>query len=91
MIKRFCLLFILAMSYSHLMAADDVDTRIPVNSEVKDKTFVLVISNENYKHEEAVPYALNDGVARCLPCIVKKLWVFQQKISSGCLMPHSTT
>ena len=68
MIKRFCLLFILAMTYSHLMAADDIDTRIPVNSEVKDKTFVLVISNENYKHEESVPYALNDGEVFAVYC-----------------------
>ena len=68
MIKRFCLLFILAMTCSHLMAADDVDTRIPVNSEVKDKTFVLVISNENYKHEESVPYALNDGEVFAVYC-----------------------
>ena len=68
MIKRFCLLFILAMTYSHLMATDDIDTRIPVNSEVKDKTFVLVISNENYKHEESVPYALNDGEVFAVYC-----------------------
>ena len=56
------------MTYSHLMAADDIDTRIPVNSEVKDKTFVLVISNENYKHEESVPYALNDGEVFAVYC-----------------------
>ena len=68
MIKRICLLFILVMTYSHLLAADDIDTRIPINSEIKDKTFVLVISNENYKHEETVPYALNDGEVFAVYC-----------------------
>lgn len=56
------------MLCGHLLAADDVDTRIPVSSEVKDKTFVLVISNENYKHEESVPYALNDGEVFAVYC-----------------------
>ena len=46
---------------SKLMAQDDVDTRIPISQTVNDKVFALIISNENYKHEVKVPYALNDG------------------------------
>ena len=49
-------------------AADDVDTRIPVSNEVKDKTFVLIICNENYKHEESVPFAQNDGETFAVYC-----------------------
>ena len=68
MAKRLLYLTVLFMACSNMMAADDIDTRIPVNSEVKDKTFVLVISNENYKHEESVPYALNDGEVFTVYC-----------------------
>lgn len=39
----------------------DVDTDIPVTDKVADKTFALIISNENYKQVEKVPFALNDG------------------------------
>ena len=41
--------------------AQTVDTRIAVNSQTDDKTFVVIVSNENYKHEESVPFARNDG------------------------------
>ena len=41
--------------------AQTVDTRIAVNSQTDDKTFVVIVSNENYKNEEAVPFAKNDG------------------------------
>jgi hypothetical protein len=51
-----------------MWADDKVDTRIPVNTEVQDKTFVLVVSNENYKHEESVPFALNDGEVFAIYC-----------------------
>ena len=44
-----------------LQAQSGVDTKIAVNSQTDDKTFVVIISNENYKHEEAVPFARNDG------------------------------
>ena len=44
-----------------LLAQSSVDTKIAVNSQTDDKTFVVIISNENYKHEEAVPFARNDG------------------------------
>lgn len=42
-------------------AQNNVDTKIAVNSSTDDKTFVVIISNENYKHEESVPFAKNDG------------------------------
>lgn len=42
-------------------AQSSIDTKIAVNSQTDDKTFVVIISNENYKHEEAVPFARNDG------------------------------
>jgi hypothetical protein len=43
------------------MAQDNVDSKIAVNKTVDDKSFVVIISNENYKHEESVPFARNDG------------------------------
>ena len=39
----------------------DVDRDIPVANIKQDKTFAVVIANENYKTEDNVPYALNDG------------------------------
>ena len=41
--------------------AQTVDTKIAVNSQADDKTFVVIVSNENYKNEESVPFARNDG------------------------------
>lgn len=41
--------------------AQTVDTKIAINSQTDDKTFVVIVSNENYKHEESVPFARNDG------------------------------
>ena len=41
--------------------AQTVDTKIAVNIQTDDKTFVVIVSNENYKHEESVPFASNDG------------------------------
>ncbi len=39
----------------------DVDTNIPRGSRKADKTFALIIANENYRREGTVPYAINDG------------------------------
>ena len=44
-----------------IQAQSTVDTKIAVNSQTDDKTFVVIIANENYKHEETVPFARNDG------------------------------
>lgn len=68
MIMRFFYLFLFLILECSLWAADDIDTRIPVNKGIQDKTFVLVISNENYKHEQSVPYALNDGDVFAVYC-----------------------
>ena len=55
-------LFILGIILSLGIAkAQNVDTKIYVNDAKDDKTFVVIISNENYKHEESVPFAKNDG------------------------------
>lgn len=43
----------------------DVDINIPITSNKRDNTFVLIIANENYKTEatniSSVPFAINDG------------------------------
>ncbi|MFR9603413.1 MAG: caspase family protein [Rikenellaceae bacterium] len=41
----------------------DVDTNIPVSNRVNDRTFAVIISNENYQMVGGVPMALNDGSA----------------------------
>lgn len=49
--------------------AQTVDTKIAVNGLIDDKTFVVIISNENYKHEESVPFAHNDGEVFKVYCL----------------------
>jgi hypothetical protein len=49
------------MCWGCIVAQNNVDTRIAVNSNTDDKTFVVIISNENYKNEESVAFAKNDG------------------------------
>lgn len=39
----------------------DVDVNIPVNKQNNDKTFVVIIANENYQKEVPVKFAKNDG------------------------------
>ncbi len=39
----------------------DVDENIPVSKQVNDKTFVVIIANENYQKEVPVQFAINDG------------------------------
>ena len=39
----------------------DVDTNIPTINTVADKTFAIVIANEEYTREAQVPFALRDG------------------------------
>jgi hypothetical protein len=39
----------------------DVDKNIPVSAAKNDKTFAVIIANENYQNEANVPFALNDG------------------------------
>lgn len=54
-----CLL--LFSSFFTLAVHAQVDTRIAVNQSKNNNTFVVIISNENYKHEQKVPFANNDG------------------------------
>lgn len=42
-------------------AASDVDKNIPETKSINDKTFAVIISNENYAMVSKVPMALNDG------------------------------
>lgn len=66
--KRFITLFLISPFYLSLFAQNDVDTHIAVNDQIDANTFVLIISNEHYKYEQAVPYALNDGEVFRLYC-----------------------
>ena len=43
------------------MIKSDVDRNIPQTSTKNNNTFVLIIANEHYSQEVAVPFALNDG------------------------------
>lgn len=38
-----------------------VDKDIPTSTTVNDKTFAVIIANENYQNTSNVPYAINDG------------------------------
>ena len=39
----------------------DIDVNIPVNKNSNDKTFAVIIANENYRREDPVIFAQNDG------------------------------
>lgn len=43
------------------VGASSVDINVPKTKDQNEKTFALIIANENYKNVEAVPFALNDG------------------------------
>ena len=58
---------VLAFS-SQCIAQENVDTKIPVNDISDANTFVVIISNEHYRYEQPVPYAINDGEAFQLYC-----------------------
>ncbi|MFR3330148.1 MAG: leucine-rich repeat protein [Odoribacter splanchnicus] len=45
-----------------------VDTDIPATSEIVENTFVVIIGNENYQHENRVPFAQNDAVIFAAYC-----------------------
>lgn len=47
--------------YGFDVAASDVDIDIPTTRTVNDKTFVVIIANEDYLQEQDVPYAIHDG------------------------------
>ena len=58
---RLLLSLFFVFSNCNIIAQDLIDTKIAVNNVIDEKTFVLIICNENYKYEQPVPYALNDG------------------------------
>ena len=58
---RLLLSLFFVFSNCNIIAQDLIDTKIAVNNVTDEKTFVLIICNENYKYEQPVPYALNDG------------------------------
>ena len=47
------------ITIGHLNSAIDKD--IPVSEAANDKTFAVIIANENYQNVSDVPYAINDG------------------------------
>lgn len=40
---------------------DEIDLSIPFTNRTNDKTYAIIISNENYRKMEDVPFAINDG------------------------------
>ncbi|MBR1916758.1 MAG: caspase family protein [Bacteroidaceae bacterium] len=67
MFVRKIIIFVACISMITVQA-DEIDTRIAVNEWHNPNAFVVIISNENYKHEEKVPYAINDGSVFRLYC-----------------------
>ena len=57
----------------------DVDVNIPQTKVVSDKTFVVIIANEKYQHEQDVPFAIHDGETFRQYCI-KTLGVPEKNI-----------
>lgn len=47
--------------FSKGVAPSDVDLDIPTTEVVNDKTFAVIIANEDYQQEPNVPYAVHDG------------------------------
>lgn len=47
--------------FSQGIAPSDVDVDIPVTEVVNDKTFAVIIANEDYQQEQNVPFAIHDG------------------------------
>ena len=86
--RKQALLFLvsLAMSLSTVKAQNGVDTKIYVNDTKDENTFVVIISNEDYKHEEPVPFAKNDGEVFKIYC-QKTLGIPESNIS---FVPNAT-
>lgn len=57
----------------------DVDVNIPQTKVVNDMTFVVIVANENYQHEQDVPFAIHDGETFRQYCI-KTLGVPEKNI-----------
>ena len=76
----------LMLSLGIAKAQSSVDTRIAVNDAKDENTFVVIISNEDYKHEEPVPFAKNDGEVFKIYC-QKTLGIPESNIS---FVPNAT-
>ena len=76
----------LLMSLWNVCAQSSVDTKIAVNDAKDENTFVVIISNEDYKHEESVPFAKNDGEVFKIYC-QKTLGIPESNIS---FVPNAT-
>ena len=76
----------LLMSLWNVCAQSSVDTKIAVNDAKDESTFVVIISNEDYKHEEPVPFAKNDGEVFKIYC-QKTLGIPESNIS---FVPNAT-
>ena len=73
-----------ARKTNHLQAQagnlrSDVDIDIPVSKAKQEKTFAVIIANENYEEEVNVEFALNDGVAFSQYC-TKTLGIPQENV-----------
>ena len=78
--KRLILLCLTLTTFAQMgWAQKDVDTYVAVTDEEDPNTFAVIISNEHYKHEAAVPFALNDG-AIFKRYLMKTLGVPEQNI-----------
>ena len=74
------------MSLWNVCAQSSVDTKIAVNDAKDENTFVVIISNEDYKHEESLPFAKNDGEVFKIYC-QKTLGIPESNIS---FVPNAT-
>jgi hypothetical protein len=73
-----------ARKTNHLQALagnlrSDVDIDIPVSKAKQEKTFAVIIANENYEEEVNVEFALNDGVVFSQYC-TKTLGIPQENV-----------
>jgi hypothetical protein len=50
-----------SISKTEEIIPSDVDLDIPVIKQINNKTFAVIIANENYKEEDKVQFAINDG------------------------------
>ena len=86
MIRTLLYIIGLLMSLWNVCAQSSVDTKIAVNDAKDENTFVVIISNEDYKHEESVPFAKNDGEVFKIYC-QKTLGIPESNIS---FVPNAT-
>lgn len=56
------------VQYMQKIQDSDVDMEIPTTTIKNESTFVVVISNEAYRREAQVPYAVNDGKSFAAYC-----------------------